>query len=82
METLAFAEGRLLSVHPFQDFNGRVTRLWLRELIRRLDLPPIDLVPARPADEAPYFAALRAADQLDWEPLAALWRQRLESYSP
>jgi CRISPR-associated endonuclease/helicase Cas3 len=27
LETLAFAEGRLLSIHPFLDFNGRVTRL-------------------------------------------------------
>ena len=29
LETLAFAEGRLLSIHPFTDFNGRVTRLFL-----------------------------------------------------
>lgn len=28
-EMLAFAEGRLLSIHPFRDFNGRVTRLCL-----------------------------------------------------
>jgi len=26
LETLAFTEGRLLSIHPFNDFNGRVTR--------------------------------------------------------
>ncbi len=30
LETLAFAEGRLLSIHPFNDFNGRATRLFLR----------------------------------------------------
>ncbi len=35
LETLAFAEGRLLTVHPFPDFNGRITRLWLREILRR-----------------------------------------------
>lgn len=82
LETLAFAEGRLLSLHPFLDFNGRVTRLFLRELLRRLDLPPVDLVPAQAADERRYFAALRAGDQLDWHPLADIWRRRLESYSP
>ena len=82
LESLAFAEGRLLSIHPFLDFNGRVTRLWLRELLRRLNLPPIDLVPAAAAAEPPYFAALRAGDRLDWHPLAEIWRQRLESYSP
>src|SRR5476649_2468486 len=54
--TLAVAEGRLLSVHPFRDFNGRVTRLFLRELLRRLDLPPVDLVPTTPADEPVYLA--------------------------
>ena len=29
LETLAFAEGRLLSIHPFADFNGRLTRVSL-----------------------------------------------------
>jgi CRISPR-associated endonuclease/helicase Cas3 len=81
LETLAFAEGRLLSIHPFRDFNGHVTRLFLRELLRRIDLPPVDLVPLTPADEPVYFAALRAGDHLDWQPLAAIWRQRLESFA-
>jgi len=80
LETLAFAEGRLLSIHPFLDFNGRVTRLWLRELLRRLELPPVDLVPTTSAEEPAYFAALRAGDSLNWKPLAEIWRQRLESY--
>ena len=79
-DDLAFAEGRLLSIHPFLDFNGRVTRLWLRELLRRLDLPPVDLVPTTAAEEPAYFAALRAGDALDWRPLVEIWRQRLESY--
>jgi hypothetical protein len=39
LELLAFAEGRFLSIHPFQDFNGRTIRLFLLELLRRLDLP-------------------------------------------
>lgn len=80
LETLAFAEGRLLSIHPFLDFNGRVTRLWLRELLRRLELPPVDLVPTTAADEPAYFAALRAGDALAWAPLAEIWRQRFEAY--
>ncbi len=80
LETLAFAEGRLLSIHPFLDFNGRVTRLWLREVLRRLDLPPVDLVPTIPEDEPPYFNALRAGDTLNWKPLTAIWRQRIERF--
>jgi CRISPR-associated endonuclease/helicase Cas3 len=76
-ETLAFAEGRLLSIHPFRDFNGRVTRLFLPWLLRRLELPPVDLVPTDAAGTAAYLCPLRAADHSDWHPLAAIWEQRL-----
>ena len=77
LETLAFAEGRLLSIHPFADFNGRVTRLFLRLLLRRLDLPGVDLLPS--GENTPsYLAALAAGDRLDWRPLMAVWVQRLQ----
>lgn len=76
LDALAFAEGRLLSIHPFADFNGRVSRLFLRLLIRRMDLPDVDLV-ADPDRPESYFAALHAADQRDWRPLRELWRQRI-----
>lgn len=78
-EHLAFAEGRLLSIHPFPDFNGRVTRLWLRELVTRLELPNVALVPASPDETVEYLAALRAADASRWEPLRQIWLRRLES---
>ena len=76
VRTLAFAEGRLLTIHPFADFNGRVTRLWLWELLRRLRLPPVDLVPSA-AGTADYLAALRAADACDFRPLTTIWTERL-----
>ena len=78
LENLAFAEGRLLSIHPFPDFNGRTTRLFLRTLLRRLDLPAVDLVPDQ-TGLAAYLAALRAADTAHWQPLMGIWRQRLEA---
>jgi CRISPR-associated endonuclease/helicase Cas3 len=81
LETLAFAEGRLLSIHPFTDFNGRVTRLFLREILRRLELPPVDLVPTDAPGEAIYRAALRAGDALDWQPLMRVWQQRFEQFT-
>ena len=80
LELLAFAEGRLLSIHPFNDFNGRVTRLFLRELLRRLELPPVDLVPTDATGESIYFAALRAGDGNDWRPLMKIWEQRFERF--
>lgn len=79
LETLAFAEGRLLFIHPFTDFNGLVTRLFLAEVLRRLSLPPVELAPAADAARSEYLQALRAADSLDWQPLAELWRRRLEA---
>ncbi|MSU58263.1 MAG: Fic family protein [Pedosphaera sp.] len=80
LELLAFAEGRLLSIHPFNDFNGRVTRLFLREWLRRLELPPVDLVPTGSAGEAAYFAALHAGDGNDWRPFMKIWEQRFEQF--
>lgn len=75
LEALAYAEGGLLSIHPFADFNGRTTRLFLRLLLRRLDLPTVALAPPPEAAQA-YLEALRAADQRDWRPLCGQWRQR------
>src|SRR5712692_668 len=75
LEALAFSEGRLLSVHPFADFNGRVTRVWLREILRRLDLPPVQLAPNEEPARGEYLAALRAADRNDWQPLTEVWKK-------
>ncbi|MDA1275507.1 MAG: Fic family protein [Verrucomicrobia bacterium] len=81
LETLAFTEGRLLSIHPFNDFNGRVTRLFLRELLLRLELPPVDLVPTDGTGEETYFAALHSGDRNDWIPLIRVWETRFEQFT-
>ena len=81
VETLAFAEGRLLFIHPFEDFNGRVSRLLLREMLRRLELPIIDFNMPGQA-RARYFAALQSYDQNDPRPLMKIWRQRLSAAAP
>jgi CRISPR-associated endonuclease/helicase Cas3 len=81
LETLAFAEGRFLSIHPFFDFNGRTMRLLLRELLRRLELPPLKLTPEPGThEELHYLDALRAADHLDWTPLALVWQKRFGTF--
>lgn len=82
LEFLAFAEGRFLTIHPFPDFNGRVIRLFLSELLRRLDLPPVQLEAEGNSERAAYFAALEAADQNNLRPLVALWQQRLADEAP
>jgi len=77
LELLAFAEGRFLTIHPFRDFNGRTIRLFLLELLRRLDLPRVVLAPSGDADRQVYFAALEAADRSQWTPLMDFWTGRL-----
>jgi len=77
IELLAFAEGRFLTIHPFRDFNGRTIRVFLVELLRRLDLPRVELAPPTEAGRTQYFAALEAADRRDLRPLVAIWRERL-----
>lgn len=56
---------------------AELARLFLPWLLRRLELPPVDLVPTDAAGTAAYLGALRAADRSDWQPLAAIWEQRL-----
>lgn len=82
LEALAFAEGRLLSIHSFADFNGRVTRVFIDLLTRVLKLPDVDPTPdPGPATEQ-YLAALRAADRNDWRALMDIWRRRIEEALP
>jgi CRISPR-associated endonuclease/helicase Cas3 len=81
LEFLAFAEGRFLTIHPFQDFNGRTIRLFLTELLRRLDLPRVTLAPEADAERQAYFSSLEAADQMDWQPLIAIWKERFQATS-
>ena len=76
LEFLAFAEGRFLSIHPFFDFNGRTIRVFLIELLRRIDLPRVELAPESDIARAQYFAALEAADRSNWHPLKAIWKSR------
>jgi len=78
LEALAFAEGRLLSIHPFADFNGRVTRVFVNWLTRHLHLPDVDPTPDDGEATERYLDALRAGDRRQWQPLMAVWRERFE----
>jgi CRISPR-associated endonuclease/helicase Cas3 len=79
IEFLSYAEGRFLTIHPFEDFNGRTIRVFLTELLRRLDLPRVVLAPALESDRSAYFNALEAADHHDFSILNKIWRERLLS---
>ena len=79
IDHLTFAEGRLLHIHPFEDFNGRVSRLFLIEILYRLNLEiAIDPATASPDEAKEYFAALHAYDNRNSRPLSNIWRRRFE----
>lgn len=66
---LAVAHERFLRIQPFASGNGRVARLVVDLLLRRVGLPPLIV---GPRERARYVAALRAADARDHAPLATL----------
>ena len=70
------------AIHPFQDFNGRTIRLFLLELLRRLDLPLVVLAPALESERQTYFRALEAADRSQWQPLVEIWQHRFTTSTP
>ena len=76
VEDLAFAEGQFLSIHPFEDFNGRTARLFLTELLYRMNLPTVNTATETEAENKRYLEALQAFDDSDPRPLREVWRQR------
>ncbi len=68
----------MLSIHPFEDFNGRLTRAFLAEILQRLDLPAMDPTSEAGQDTERYRQALKDADRANWQPLITVWRERFE----
>ena len=79
VEALAYADGELLHVHPFEDFNGRATRAVLIELMGRLDLPPVEVSVERGSPAfGSYAKALAEYDNGRMPPLVEFWDARLQ----
>ena len=78
IETLAYAEGEFLHIHPFQDFNGRTIRAILSELLMRFDLPLVDTAVKRETPEfKEYQNALAEYDNGRLASLINFWQNRL-----
>ena len=77
IETLAYAEGEFLHIHPFQDFNGRTIRAILSELLMRFDLPLVDTAVKRETSEfKKYQNALAEYDNGRIASLIEFWQDR------
>ena len=69
----------------FADLNVRLADLsagretLLAEILRRQELPPVELAPADDTARKNYIQALEAANKLNWMPLIEFWQKRLEN---
>ena len=74
IELLAWAHHRFLWIHPFQDYNGRISRLLINIILIKLDLPPIELKVETTTGRKKYVRSLHQADQGDYTELKILIR--------
>ena len=64
---LAELHHRFILIHPFDDGNGRITRLWINYVLLYFGYPPLII---KSEDKRNYFAALQRADNGDIDSLA------------
>jgi len=61
-DTAFAAHRRLVTIHPFNDGNGRTARLLMNLILIRGGYPPVSI---RPADRPAYIAAIDDAEAFD-----------------
>lgn len=74
---LAWFQHRLVFIHPFQDYNGRIARMVTILILLQLDLPPIELKADKGEDRKLYLASMQKADRGDYSLLEQLISQAL-----
>lgn len=74
---LAELHHRFILIHPFDDGNGRIVRLWINYALMRLDYPPLVI---KSEDRDGYIAAIQKADTGNIEALAVYLGKSLISW--
>lgn len=77
IKLLAWAHHKLLWIHPFLDYNGRIGRLLNNIILLNLDLPPIELKVETAVGRKIYIEALQAADNFDFAKLEKIVRSAI-----
>lgn len=75
---LTWFQHRVVWIHPFKDYNGRVARLLTNLLTLNLGLPIIAIKAETRADRQKYINAMKAADEHDYFKLEKLLADALE----
>jgi Fic family protein len=77
---LALAHAHFEAIHPFNDGNGRISRMLLSLMLAAEGHVPVPLSRVLEADRRAYYDALREAQQkLDFVPLALLMCDAIEA---
>ena len=74
---LAHLHHRFILIHPFDDGNGRIARLWMNYALLRLGYPPLVI---KSEDKENYFIALNRADTGNIDALASYLGKTLISW--
>lgn len=69
---LAWFQHRLVWIHPFRDYNGRVARLLTNLLALNLGLPLLIIKADTGKDREAYIKAMKAADKNDYSKLESI----------
>lgn len=75
---LAWFQHRLVWIHPFQDYNGRIARLLTNLLLLNLGFPILTIKADTGQDRNRYIKAMKAADQHNFSKLEDIIAKALE----
>ncbi len=74
---IAHLHHKFIVIHPFDDGNGRIARLWINYVLLYFGYPPLVI---KSEDKRNYFAALQRADNDDVDSLAIYLGKSLISW--
>lgn len=69
VELLAFFQHRFVVIHPFLDYNGRMSRMFTNYLLMREQLPTIEIPVTTKTLRKMYIRSLQKADEGDYQAL-------------
>src|SRR3989338_5106970 len=75
---LSWSHHKFLWIHPFQDYNGRISRLLTNVILLNLNLPPIELKVETTAGRKNYVKALQLADNHNYTKLENIIKSAID----
>lgn len=77
VEVLARFQHRMVYIHPFVDYNGRIARLFTNYILMRVGLPIIEIKVEDEVDRKMYISALQKADEGNYNDIENLIAESL-----